>query len=372
MENIVKNMLFVLLGISSSCQSQEQAEPETRSFYMSFTPFPYEVSIEAADYTYATIGKEADMICHSFDEGVPWGEALEDKPFSTHIQDDWRFRKARTPKGHKVFVQLSPLDFYRNGLALYRGERNDMPLPDAWKNEKFSSERVKKAYLNYCKRTIETFQPDYFSFSIEVNLLLGHQPHLWADYLVFHQFMYQELKKLYPKLPILCSFHAGYMLRGYEDRKDYDAQEEAARVLRNYTDIFGVSLYLYGTKFLTNTIPTDIFEKVSTLAGNKPIAITETGYIAQELKIDTPFSVLIPSDENKQNNYIKFLLQEANKKEFVFVNNFVLRDYDKLWQQVGAKNDITAMWRDTGLFDEAGKERPALNTWRSYLQRQKR
>jgi len=41
--------------------------------------------------------------------------------------------------------------------------------------------------------------------------------------------------------------------------------------------------------------------------------------------------------------------------------NFVLRDYDALWQQIGGNEDLTIAWRDTGLYDEAGAARPALS-----------
>ncbi len=48
--------------------------------------------------------------------------------------------------------------------------------------------------------------------------------------------------------------------------------------------------------------------------------------------------------------------------------NFVLQDFDALWQKTGA-NDAGAVWRDTGLYDENGKARAALSTWRAALAR---
>jgi hypothetical protein len=370
-----KSTLFSLLGTLlglASCQPAEQAAPETRSFHLGFTPFPYAISWEAVQYTYATIGREADLICHSFDEGVPWVEALAGTPFSAHVQGDWDLRRSLTPPGHRVFVQVTPMNFWRNGLSLYRGTANDQPLPPDWQNARFSDQKVKQAYLNYCQRAIAFFRPDYFNFAIEVNLLLGNAPQLWADYLDLHQFVYRELKRAHPQLPIFCSLHAGYLLRGYEDRQDYDAQERAARELGPFMDIFGMSIYLYGTKFGTNSLPPDLFARIKALAGDKPLAVTETGYLAQDLYMGPPWNVTIASTAEKQRDYIEYLLRGANEYNLVLVSNFVLRDYDELWRSVGAQPDITALWRDTGLFDEAGRERPALAVWRRYLNLPKR
>jgi hypothetical protein len=371
LKTAIRSLAGIFLGLAS-CQPASDVAPETRSFYLGFTPFPYAISWEAVQYTYATIGREADLICHSFDEGVPWAEALAGAPFSAHVQGDWDLRRSLTPRGHRVFVQVTPMNFWRNGLALYRGTANDQPLPPDWQNARFSDQKVKQAYLNYCLRTIEFFRPDYFNFAIEANLLLGNAPRLWADYLDLHQFVYQELKRTHPQLPIFCSQHAGYLLRGYEDRQDHDAQELAAQQLRPFTDIFGMSIYLYGTRFGTNSLPPDMFARIKALAGDRPLAVTETGYIAQDLVMGPPWNVTLASTSEKQREYIEYLLRGANEYNLVFVSNFVLRDYDELWRSVGAQNDITALWRDTGLFDEQGRERPALAVWRQYLALPKR
>jgi hypothetical protein len=48
----------------------------------------------------------------------------------------------------------------------------------------------------------------------------------------------------------------------------------------------------------------------------------------------------------------------------------VLRDYDSLWVNIGARNDLTIAWRDSGLLDESGAERPAFSTWKNYHRRE--
>jgi hypothetical protein len=371
-----KIILIACLLPIFACEKATEATM-TRPFYLSFTPFPYEISTQAIDFSYDRISKDADMITHSFDEGIPWIEALNNQPFSKKIQDDWTNRLSKTPKNHKIFVQQSPISFYREGLALYRKDDDNIPLPKPWDTYLFNNNNVKTAYLNYCKRQIDFFKPDYYGFAIEANILLKNKPEKWDAYKEFHQYIYTELKKTYPNLPILISFAGDFLLRGYEDNVNYDLQEKAVPELMAYSDVFGVSLYMYTSTFSTNSIPNDTFDKLKKIGGNKPMAMTETGYISKELKLELPtangtLTVKIPSDEQKQANYIDLLLKNAEKHSFVFVNNFVLRDYDKLWLQAGGKNDISALWRNTGLYTADGNEKQAFKIWKSYLTKTKK
>jgi hypothetical protein len=50
-----------------------------------------------------------------------------------------------------------------------------------------------------------------------------------------------------------------------------------------------------------------------------------------------------------------------------FVVNFVVRDYDELWQALGSPDDIGRVWRDTGFYDEAGNSRPVRQLWMDEL-----
>jgi hypothetical protein len=79
--------------------------------------------------------------------------------------------------------------------------------------------------------------------------------------------------------------------------------------------------------------------------------------------------VTIESDPSKQQKYIKELLSVCEKFKAVFVINFVVRDYDQLWVQIGSPTDINIAWRDSGFYDENGIPRPALNTWKDFLAR---
>jgi exo-beta-1,3-glucanase (GH17 family) len=135
----------------------------------------------------------------------------------------------------------------------------------------------------------------------------------------------------------------------------------------DYTDVFAVSMYPFMSAFMTSTLPDDLFTRLAALSEGKPMAISETGFPAQTLDLPS-FGLNMPSDEAKQHAFITRLLAAATEGEYLFIINFVLRDYDQLWEQIGG-GDVNAIWRDTGLYDENGTALPALEAWRTALAR---
>jgi hypothetical protein len=358
---IVLSFLVILIGCD-----KELHEP-TRSFYMGFTPFPYAISQEAVDFSYQKITEDSDIVDHHFDNGIPWLEALQNQPFHSNILNDWAYRKSKTPEGHKIYVSIAALSVDRNGLAKYRGENDDMALPSPWDTYQFNDQNVKAAYLNYCKRIIDFFTPDFFNMSVEANLLYYLKPELWSGYLTFHEYIYTELKKAYPNIVIFSSVTGAHMLEGFFAGNDAIQQRLAVLQILEHSDLYALSFYPYLSNYLGNPIPDNTFDELFGIS-NKPLAVAETGYAAENFMININGSeVSISSDLQKQNKYMTDLLAACEKHKAKFVINFVSRDYDALWQSIGGKNDLSIAWRDTGLYDENGNARLAHTTWRKYL-----
>jgi len=358
----------VLLGavLLGTMPVHGQAAPTTRSFYMGFTPFPYDISFEAVDFTYNTIRTDADLIAHSLDNGVPWVEALTDAPYNKHIMDDWTQRKNNTPTGHKVFVQINPLNWIKSGLANYRGKDDDMPLPSPWDTYTLDDPHVKTAYLNYCKQVIAFFKPDFLNISIEANLLMVNSPALWPAYVRLMQHVYPELKRSYPKLPIFISMTGVDLVEGLRPEVDHAAQLRALRDIQSFSDYFAISLYPYMSSYMTIMIPPELFEKLHALnIAAKPFVISETGYPGTGFELKS-MGLNFPSDETRQDAYIALMLRKANEYDARFVVNFVLRDYDPLWEKIG-KTDLAAVWKSTGLYTAGGIARKAQQTWKTTL-----
>lgn len=359
----------LIIFLISSCSKEENpiVEPPpqaTRTFYMGFTPFPYDISNEAVDYVYDKLETDADLISHHFDDGIPWPEALSGADFHINIMNDWQYRLSRTPATHKILLSVTPIRFLRDGLALYKAETGDLPLPAPWDTISFNHPDVKQAYLNYCSRIMNYFNPDFFVIGIEVNLLMIQKPELWSEYRELHQYVYQQLKILDPDFPILVSFTGMDLVQGYTDA-NHSEQMQVLNDIMNYTDYCGISLYPYLTGFLCDTIPTDMFDKIFSQL-TKPIAITETGYAADSITVYGG-SIVLNGSPQKQNQYITLMLNEAEDNELMFVVNFVLRDYDALWEDIGSPDDLLKVWKDTGLYDENGNVRIAYHNWFFWL-----
>ena len=367
----MKYLLVILLLLSTiSCKDNTVTQLDTekfRSYYLGFTPFPFDITSEAVEYSYNKISSDADIIAQHFDDGIPWQEALDGKDFHQNILNDWQFRKSHTPVGHKVYLAITPINISRDGLAPYKGEKGEMPLPPPWDYYKFNNQNIKTAYLNYAKRIINYFNPDYLAIGIEVNLLAASDPTLgkWNAYLELHKFVYTELKKIYPTLPIMVSLTGMDLIDGYTD-VNHQSQTKVLNDIINYTDYFGLSMHTFLSKFSADIIDSTIFQNIFELS-NKPIAICETSYPAQEFSIFNN-SVVFRGSEEKQKKYFELLLSASERYPVKFIINFVIRDYDALWEAIGSPDNIEKVWRDTGFYDEQGKPRKVRDLWLRNLQ----
>ena len=360
-------ILFLLL-ICTSVLNAQDSDDSARSFSMGFTPFPYAINLGAIINVYSKIASEADLIVHHFDNGVPWPEALAGDAYSDNIMDDWQGRRTFSPTGHRTLIAVTPISISRDSLAPYRGEQDDMLLPAPWDSYSFDHPDVIQAYINYCEEIIAFFDPDYFLMGIEVNLLMSLRPDLWDAYMTLHQIAYTELKANHPGLPVMVSMTGIDLLEGYTD-VDHDDQMQALENVIDFTDILAFSIYPYMSAFMTNRIPTEIFDELALLT-DKPLAVSETGYPAQPFRVGMGVNLQFNGTPELQSEWIALLLEKANEYEFDFVVNFIVQDYDALWRELGGNEDLTILWRDTGLFDEDGTERPALTIWRDWLQKE--
>jgi hypothetical protein len=361
--------LAVLLAVLWSPLVTAAPDRATRPFYMGFTPFQYSWVEDTIDTTYEQIHDHADMILHHLDDGVPWPEALAGEPFHENVVENVERRLRLTGDDMKVFVAATPIDFNRKQLAAYWDKKEGGKLPKEWQDRAFDDPEVIEAYLNYCIWLIEKFQPDYFSYGIEVNLLAYNNPDAYPGFIELAKQVYPALKERYPDLPIMLSFYLEPPDRLAETKRHITP-------LLPYTDIFGISTYPYmvreGPGQTIDEIPENWFDQIDQIAPDKPFAIAETGYIAEDFK--AMFS-RIEGRKDHQDRYVQWMLSEAAKRDAEFVIWFVVADYDDLWtvlKWVVMFNPLAKAWKDTGLFDGDLKPRPALDTWDRWLERPRR
>jgi hypothetical protein len=287
---------------------------------------------------------------------VPWAEALKNEPFPKALMDDRETKRSMKPPGAKVFLAISP---GRGDLKL--AEKGTTPLPVELKGKTYSDPLVKQAYLNYCRRSIEYFKPDYLCIGIEVNEIFSAGQDKWKAYAELHRHVYQELKKDHPNLPIFASYTLHNLI------KQKGGMLKVCQELMPVNDFVAISFYPFfisesadaAFKWLTENF--DAFKK--------PYAMVETNDTAERTEFPKSKMVLHGSPE-KQAAYVRTLLELAERKQFHFVVLFIHQDYDALWDAIkGTAPELFIAWRDCGLIDEAGRERPAYGIWRDYFRR---
>jgi len=343
---------------------------QTRSFYMGFNPWPYDLTTPALSWTYETINGIGDIVDHHLEEGVPWPEAYSGQPFSATFVNNIQQRLSSTPASQVILLSISPLNVSRDGMALYRGSGINMAMPSPWNGYPLDDVHVKIAYLNYAKRLIDLFHPVYVVLGVEVNLLVSNRPALWPPYLELHKYVYGKLKALYPSVKFTVSMTAPDLLAGYTPA-DHTSQMRALQDISPYIDFLGISLHPFMSSYLAETVPADMFDKIYALT-NMKIGITESSYPAKvwSMAIGAATAVFNGSPA-KQDDFVKRMLLAADRNGSFFVIYFAPRDYDALWRKAGRPPTMLP-WKSTGFYDDSGQERPALATWKMYFNSKKR
>jgi len=166
---------------------------------MGFTGFVYDTTLPAVTASRQFVRENGDMIAHHI-EGVPWAASLQGEPFPKELVTSWSDKKLSTPRGGKVYLAISP------GRGSLKVSEKAAALPAKLEGKPYAHPLVKAAYLDYCRRSIKFFEPDYLAIGIEVNEIHSSGKKNWEAYVDLHQHVYRELKKDHPELPIFASF----------------------------------------------------------------------------------------------------------------------------------------------------------------------
>ena len=354
MKSIVIVSVLSLFTISAFAgESPTSAPTGTRSFYMGFTGFVYDYTPAAVAATHKFVRENGDILAHHI-EGVPWAQALSGEPFPAAMLAEWKDKKSAAAPGMKIYLAISP------GRGDLKPADKGGPVPPELAGKPYDDPQVLKTYLNYCRRAIEFFGPDYLAIGIETNEIFSSGVKKWQAYAALHRYIYQELKKERPTLPIFASWTLHNMV------KERGAMLEEWRKLMPYNDLVAVSYYPFFVEDSKRLAALDwMTEQFDSF--KKPYAIVETNDAAERLPLPT-YKVTIEGTPEKQASYYRHLLNIAQQRKFVFVISFVHQDYDALWEKIKTFSpELFMAWRDCGLLDESGQPRPAYAIWKSYF-----
>jgi len=359
-------VLGVFFEFKDSATSVEAAAKK-RAFRMGFTAFPHDISIEGVTAVKDFVRENGDIIAVHF-EGVPWLEAHTGKPFAPKFMEEWERLKDAKPPGGKIYVALSPLNNGRSDIAGYRAEKENLPMPQPLAGKALDDAVVVKAYLEYCRRAILYFKPDYLTIGIEVNELFHNNHSKWDAYTRLHRQVYKALKRENPDLPICVTFTLHNMLN--PEWKDRDQMLTETKKLMPYSDLVGVSFYPF-----MSMLGDRMDYCLSWLGDNfdefkKPYAVCESGQPAEPVVLKS-LGFTIPASPKKQSDVLGKLLSFAHERKLEFLIWFLARDYDGLWEKIRAEApEFFIVWRDCGLLDGKGRKREAYELWRSHFERE--
>ncbi len=352
----------------SDSDSNSIADPD-RSFAMGFTTWPYAATISAVGDTYDKIQVHGDMVTHHIDGGVPWPEAYVDQPtYHAAVEGDLNLRLSNTDSGKLIYLAVCPLNTMRNAPADYWGGGTNLPRPSPWDGYAFGDAQLVTAYTNYLLNLIDRFQPDYCNYGIEATEYIIKNPHDAANLFVFLQQVYDNIKLVHPDLPLFISA----TLQSPQSADAALVQGYASQISA-CTDLIGVSTYgyvFYGHADGGNpaNLPADWLSQAQKLAPGKPIAIAETGWMAEDMVIPA-YGLNVPGTPQWQADYVHKLLAEADRLNAVLVAWFCIVDFDTLWTDSLGQDPLAQIWRDTGFYDETLQIRPALLAWDAWLGR---
>lgn len=369
-------VLVLFAGCSGSTKDSPVPEPDeplpevdvqTRSFALGFTPWPYDATLEAINFVNNEIVSNGDIIAHHLDGGIPWQEALDETALPAAVEDEINSRVANTPADKLVYLTVSPFNIGRDNIAAYWNESGTgQPLTPPWDERDFDSAEVIQAYTNFAKQAIDRLNPKYFNLALEASELAINNAERFDKFVVFIEAVSASLRAEYPDLELMLS--VAMKSPGSSGANIINAQ--LPRIVQ-YVDVVGVSIYPFAffehsDKGDPSNLPGDWLSQIDAIAAGKPLAITETGWIAERLTIPN-FTLDVAADENNQDAYLQVLFEAANNLEMQFVIWFSIVDYDALWNGVLGQDDVSRIWRDTGLYDENLSPRVGLARWQEQL-----
>jgi glycosyl hydrolase family 53 len=341
---------------------REYRGPETRPFLMGFSQWPADLTDDGIAVARQYAESHGDLVSVMFIGGIPWQEALDDKPFSKDVQDNMSYRP---PAGKKLLLSISPLNKDKRDLAPYWGDRENQPLPKPWDKEPLNSPRVKKAFLNFVLRAVEAMHPDYLAIGVESNVLLSRDHAKWQQLKELHRDTYNAIKKIHSTLPVFFSTDVLHYKRLARDAKASDQEKEVADLMR-YSDFFAMSLYPYMSPEVPRILPQNFLDFAKRF--KKAIAVTESGMSSRNVEIKSYGTVLYGSDAD-QTRFTEFLLKTAARDNYEFVVNFASTDSDRLVSRLRSQlADLARIWAYIGMQTGDRRPKPASAVWNGFFQ----
>ena len=330
---------------------------------MGFTRWPSDLTQQAVEDTLKFVELHGDVVSVMFIGGIPWPEALEGRPYSQDVRNNFAYR----PRGGKpIFLSISPLSEDRSGLAPYWGERDNQPLPSPWNSYDFDHPNVKRAYTKFVLDALTAMKPTSLGLAIEANVLLSKNPGRWEKFKALYKSVYREVKLKHPELPVFFTTEVNHYL-GRSTGADPSIQKREVTELMGHSDWFAMSLY----PFMHLTPPDPYPRSYVAFARQfgKPIAISECGMTSQPVRLSS-VGVTLDGSEAKQVIFLREVFAQAQQDRYKFVIQFASTDFDRLTARLPEPTrELASIWQFTGIRRGDGTAKPAMRVWDDWLRR---
>lgn len=353
--------VVIVILLSSSFAAGADLKPP----YFGFTPFPYDFSLEAGVKTRKIVAANSTIYALHFDDGIPWKQALNDAPWPVRVQKEWDDQAKAIPPGHKIYLGLAPLATDRKTLAPATGEEKRLPMPPELRDAALDDPQVERAYLDYVRRAVRQFKPDFVNLGIEAGGVLLRDRERWKQFERLYDHVRLALKQQSPDLQIGISFSLGHLRA--------PANAELAKSLMAKSDYLGLSFYpsasAFDEKFGLPPLDSgkDAWRKPLAWVQaytDKPIALCETGYSTKDINIPQ-FDLHMKGDAQLQAEYVGDLFEIARRDRYAFVIWFLAIDYDNLYARMPPGSEVMQLWRNIGLLDGDLRPKPAWPIWQA-------
>jgi hypothetical protein len=357
-----------------SCAKEEASSPvsdssKTRSFYLGFTPWLYAATTPSETATYDYINSQGDLIAHHFQQGIPFDDASTFPNFEnyeTNIKNEVNNRIVKTGSGKIVYLAIDSLNSARNDLTDFWGTNANSARVTPWDTRSFDDTEVISAYTNFALELIARFNPTYFNYAPEISDLMINSPAKFVEFQTFSAAIYTNIKAAFPNLKIMVSIAlkepgSAHMITA---TTGFDA-------IKDDVDLVGISTYGYAFYGHANAgdpdnLPATWLSQIQTIAPGKSYAIVETGWVAEDLSIPA-FGLNVTSSEANQKKYIEKMFTEADAMDMEAIIWFASHDYSTLWTDTLGSDNLSQIWKDTGLVDDSLVSREGHTLWDIWL-----
>ncbi len=365
---MIKRILYPLLGLLLlvSCRNDQDSllnehdQIIRRNFKMGFSTWSFGPNIADRDETYQFLDLNTDIYSEHIDYKIPWNAWINNLPLPTEFTNEINYRVSKKPANHKLLLSVSLLNLERNDLC----EDYDGSTPSY---SALSDTHIENAYFKHLEYLISKFNPNYLIIAIESNELLVYSESKWAEYKLLTGNIRARIKNAYPNLQLSESVTLhNWFEPNVANQADYIS--EISNYVNQNMDFAAISFYPFLKQQHTKAEFQQAFDFLHSEV-SIPIAFSETSHIAEDLIVPS-LNISINGNEIEQNIYLETLFNNAQKQNYEFVIWWAHRDYDALWETFPPEfKDIGRLWKDTGVLDEDGRERPAYTTWKKILKK---